>query len=249
MSKKVTESITEGHDPNYNSEVYKEMIKIIIKHYELAENYNSDKLYQELAEYYKGHPDAVEDDIMHLTWNDIISKGDWFTFATYVGNSAQPGMSQQDCIKLAQRYHFMLLTRLQKEWDNPSYNQKQETFRLYEEMCDNIIKGYATAEEVAFLKKLPEIENWDHDKAYEMTYGSPFFPGKPKFIDFDDVKQMERRYIDLHPEKSQSKAREILNITEKIKRLEDPENHEENFRIWLGEELRKMQIDKVTDEE
>lgn len=241
--------VTEGHDLEYNSEVYKGMIDIMLKNYELRKDYNADVMYQELADYYKGHPDSVEHDLMHLTWNDVIPTGDWVQFITYVNDSAQPGMSQQDCIRLAQKYHFMLLTRLSKEWEDPSYSQKQETFRLYEEMCDNISKGYATTQEVAFLKTLPDIEDWDHDVAYSMTYGSPFFPETPKFIDFDDVKQMQERYIQMHPVDKRHIAEQLLGNYKRLEELKDPVNSKENYRVWLGEELRNMQIEKVTGDE
>lgn len=245
MSKK--ESITEGHEPDYNTEVYYGMIDIMIKNYELRKDYNSDIMFKELADYYKNHPDSVELDILHLSWNEAMQMGDFVQFTTYINESSQPGMTHQDCIKLAQRYHFMLLTKLSKEWEEPSYSQKEETFRLYEKMCDDIYKGYATPQEIAFLKTLPDIENWDHDLAYSMTYGSPFFPDKPKFIDFDDINQMEERYIELHPKEKRMNAEEILRLTKKLNELQDPHNSEENFRIWLGEELRCMQIDKVTE--
>jgi len=180
MKKEVTESITEGHDPDYNTPVYKEMIEIMLKNYRLKEHYKEEVMYEELASYYKKHPDSVDLDIMHLRWNEIMPMPDFLQLSTYIGDSAQKNMSVQDCIKLAQRYHFMLLTKLIKEWDEPSFSQKQETFRKYEKMCDNIIEGYATDKEINFLKTLPNTDDWDHDEVYDMIYGSPFFPGEKK---------------------------------------------------------------------
>jgi len=76
-----------------------------------------------------------------------------------------------------------------------------------------------------------------------------FFQAKKKYIDFDDIEQMKKRYIDLHDKDKRNVARQLLTNYEKLHKLKDKINYEDNFKAWLGNELRNLQINKIADEE
>lgn len=246
MSKRVTE----GHDPDYKTDVYIAMFDIYLKHLKIKQKnrqHSMEEAYDELATYYKNNPDSVELDLLHLSWNEIIPMSDFIHITPRIRESAWKGYTDHDCMKLAQRYHYMLLTKLSKEWDEPSYSQKEETFRAYEDMVDEIQKGYISEEKFKFLESLPEIDNWDHDVAYSMTYESPFFTDKRKYIDHEDIDQMIQRYIhDGFKKDNRWEAKGNINRIRQLMRGDD--GSEDKFKTWIVEKLRENQIENVTGE-
>lgn len=78
------------------------------------------------------------------------------------------------CVLLGQKYHFALLTKLEKEVKNPSESQIKKTFEQLEEMVKNLFHSIVKKDIIDFLQSLPSLEEWDKDLVYKQIKNSSF---------------------------------------------------------------------------
>ena len=109
------------------------------------------------------------------------------------------GFNQYFGRQLAQRYQFLLLTKLVQEDPNASnnWNMKEKSFQEYEKKCTQIFSGNTPKEEIEYLQKLPSTDmnddfsgNWGPEEEkgkaiYDefMYNNSPYFTEKPTSTD------------------------------------------------------------------
>lgn len=104
------------------------------------------------------------DDADILAIQHDIGMGNFLELTCYLTKSPETGMYFVDARTIAQKYHFMLLSTIQKNKGKDMIAIEQ-SFRAYENMIETIFHGKLDKAKVDLLDSLPSTSAWDHDLA------------------------------------------------------------------------------------
>lgn len=113
-----------------------------------------------------------EADILELQ-NKDFPMGELIDLTSYLKVNEKTKLTYREAIDLAARYHFMLITVVEKE-QKGDRSKVRETFPMYEKMINKIYEGTVNPEELAVIKTLPPFDKFDKDEAYKVYLSSIF---------------------------------------------------------------------------
>lgn len=129
--------------------------------------------YKTISDMYKGEDgkEQLLEDMIPLHEQELIELKVMLEVVAHIDISEKNGMSLYECRELARRYIFMMLEVAER--DNLSPDDKQARISALmghqgPKLAEEIFEGLCPEEKLTVIKTLPDWQNWDKDKAYEI---------------------------------------------------------------------------------
>lgn len=186
--------------------------------------------------YYSMYATLYENEEIDIHFLNSIPLKHSIEISARVSRNAQ-GMSYHEATELARRFHFLLLTKLSKENPNPSFSEKEITFRQFENKVKQIYHNDLLPNEIEFLKSLPSIKDWDHDIAYAKVKESPYFKDEVSKQNSPETLMLNKIF-----EKAKSYGKdeaEFIQLYKQLYAIHKKEHGEAKAIQMIEERLRK----------
>jgi hypothetical protein len=159
-------------------------------------------------------------DIMQNADQDSLKRA-WMIGNEYRRNLDNP-VQTLPTREVAGRYHFLLLDHLARTKSNPSYSEKEATFRKFEAKYKQIEQGIITDEELKFLQSLPSLAEWSKDgdnnrPSIEKMYESGYFGELPEdgnvmvAEETDEATRIINKIVATYPEDLKDEVRTLYS--------------------------------------
>lgn len=129
--------------------------------------------YKTISDMYKGEngKEQLLEDMIPLHEQELIELKVMLEVVAHIDISETTGMSLFDARELARRYIFMMLEVAERDNLSPEDKQARLSALLGHQgpqLAQEIFEGTCPEEKLAVIKTLPDWQDWDKDKAYEI---------------------------------------------------------------------------------